>query len=111
MISEDNRPSAVPLPRSVRRVLEAMHANVGHRWRVAELASVAGVSSRTLQRQFMCFLGKSPQAVQHDIGLEQARHELLLGAPGEKVRDVALRCGFPHLWQKSASSGNFGTER
>lgn len=103
MISEDNGPSTVPLPRSVRRALEAMHANVGHRWRVAELASVAGVSSRTLQRQFMCFLGKSPQAVQHDIGLEQARHELLLGAPGEKVRDVALRCGFPHFGRFSAA--------
>jgi AraC-like DNA-binding protein/Tfp pilus assembly protein PilF len=86
-----------PLPRGIRRVLEAMHANVGRRWRISELASVAGVSSRTLQRQFMGFLDKSPQAVQHDIGLERARQALLQGAPGEKVRDVALRCGFPHF--------------
>jgi transcriptional regulator GlxA family with amidase domain len=52
--------SIAPLPRGVRRVLDAMHANVGRRWRISELASVAGVSSRTLQRQFSCFLGKSP---------------------------------------------------
>ncbi len=101
MISDD-RPVTAPLPRGVRRVLEAMHANVGHRWRISELASVAGVSSRTLQRQFTCFLGRSPQAVQHDIGLEQARHELLQGAPDAKVRDVALRCGFPHFGRFSA---------
>jgi len=91
-----------PLPRSVRRVLEAMHANVGHRRSVSELASVAGVSSRTLQRQFTSFLGKSPQAMQHEIGLEQARHALLQGALGEKVRSVALRCGFPHFGRFSA---------
>ncbi len=102
MISDDRR-LAAPLPRGVRRVLEAMHANVGHRWRISELASVAGVSSRTLQRQFMCFLGRSPQAVQHDIGLEQARHALLQSAPGEKIRDVALRCGFPHFGRFSAA--------
>jgi AraC-like DNA-binding protein/tetratricopeptide (TPR) repeat protein len=97
VISGEDQPSTAPLPRGVRRALEAMHANVGHRWRVSELASLSGVSSRTLQRQFTCFLGKSPQAVQHDIGIEQARHALLQGAPGEKVRDVALRCGFPHF--------------
>jgi AraC-like DNA-binding protein/tetratricopeptide (TPR) repeat protein len=84
-------------------VLEAIQANIGHRWRISELASIAGVSSRTLQRQFTCFLGKSPQAVQHDIGLELARHELLLGAPGEKVRDVALRCGFAHFGRFSGA--------
>jgi AraC-like DNA-binding protein/tetratricopeptide (TPR) repeat protein len=97
LISDGNRLSIAPLPRGVRRVLDAMHANVGRRWRISELASVAGVSSRTLQRQFSCFLGKSPQAMQREIGLEQARQALLQGAPGDKVRDVALRCGFPHF--------------
>jgi AraC-like DNA-binding protein/tetratricopeptide (TPR) repeat protein len=109
LISEENSPSTAPLPRGVRRALEAMHANVGRRWRIAELASIAGVSSRTLQRQFTCFVGKSPQAAQHDIGLEQARQELLLGAAGEKVKDVALRCGFPHFGRFSATyRGRYG---
>jgi len=102
VISGESRPSTAPLPRGVRRVLAAMNANVGHRWSIPELAAVAGVSARTLQRHFACFLGKSPQSVQHDIGLEQARHELLQGAPGVKVRDVALRCGFPHFGRFSA---------
>jgi AraC-like DNA-binding protein len=83
-------------PRAVRRALEAMQANVGHRWTIKELAAIAGTSGRTLQRQFLCFLGKTPHAMLRDIGFEQARRELLLGLPG-KIMDVAARSGFPHV--------------
>ena len=89
-------PTGSVQPRAVRRVLEAMHANVGHRWTIKELASIAGTSGRTLQRQFLSFLGKTPQTVLRDIGFEQARRELLLGLPG-KIMDVAARSGFPHV--------------
>jgi AraC-like DNA-binding protein/tetratricopeptide (TPR) repeat protein len=91
------------LPRSVRRALDAMHANVGHNWSVTELAAVAGVSGRTLQRQFLAFLGKAPRTALRDIGFERARRELLQGSPGAKVMEVALRCGFAH-------SGRFSVE-
>ena len=86
-----------PLPRGVRRALDAMRANIGHSWRLTELAAIAGVSGRTLQRQFLTFVGKTPRAVLREIGLECARRKLLQGAPGAKVMDVALRCGFPHF--------------
>jgi AraC-like DNA-binding protein/tetratricopeptide (TPR) repeat protein len=89
--------SCPSLPDGIRRSVETMRANVGHRWSVAQLAAVADVSPRTLQRQFSRFLGKSPQTVWQEIGLEQARYELLRGAGGGRVSDVALRCGFPHL--------------
>jgi AraC-like DNA-binding protein/tetratricopeptide (TPR) repeat protein len=85
------------LPRGVRRALEAMHASVGYNWRVTELAAVAGVSGRTLQRQFLAFLGKTPGTVLRDIGFKRARRELLQGCSGTKVMDVALRCGFAHF--------------
>ncbi len=94
--------SSPSLPDGVRRAVETMRANVGHRWSLARLAAVAQVSPRTLQRQFMRFLGKSPHAVWQEIGLEQARYELLRGAGGGRVSDVALRCGFPHLGRFSA---------
>jgi AraC-like DNA-binding protein len=94
--------SSPSLPDGIRRSVETMRANVGHRWSVAQLAAVADVSPRTLQRQFMRFLGKSPQVVWQEIGLEQARYELLRGAGGGRVSDVALRCGFPHLGRFSA---------
>ena len=85
-----------PLPRGVRRALDAMRGNAGHDWSVAELAGAAGLSSRTLQRQFSVFLGKSPRAALRDIRFENARRELLQGLPDARVMDVALRCGFPH---------------
>jgi AraC-like DNA-binding protein/tetratricopeptide (TPR) repeat protein len=84
-------------PRAVRRALNAMHANVGHRWTLKELAGIAGTSGRTLQRQFLAFLGKTPREALRDIGFERARRELLQGASGEKIMDVAARCGFPHF--------------
>src|SRR5258707_844453 len=104
MIADQNISSTASLlPRGVRRALDAMHANVGHSWRVVELADIAGVSGRTLQRQFLSFLGKTPRDVLRDIGFECARRELLQGAAGTRVMDVALRCGFPH-------SGRFSVE-
>lgn len=88
--------SSSPLPRSVRRALDAMRANVGRDWRLAELAKASGVSERTLQRQFQNFLGKSPVAVLRDIGFERARRDLLCAGPTTRITDVALACGFPH---------------
>src|SRR5215471_16026713 len=98
---EQNHSTPVLLPRPVRRALDAMHANIGHRWTIAELAAIAGTSARTLQRQFLSFLGKTPHAVRSDVGFERARRDLLLGAPREKVMDVAQRCGFSH-WGRFA---------
>jgi len=97
IISQGISAAASPLPRGVKRALDAMRANVGHNWRLAELAGIARVSARTLQRQFLTFLGKSPRAVLREIGLDCARRELLQGSPGVKIMDVALRCGFTHF--------------
>ncbi|MBV9564504.1 MAG: helix-turn-helix domain-containing protein [Bradyrhizobium sp.] len=92
-----------PLPRSVRRALDAMTADPGRRWRVSELASLADVSGRTLQRQFMSFLGKSPLVAQQEMALEQARQALLKAGPRATVADVAQRCGFMHFGRFSAA--------
>ncbi|MGE5202886.1 MAG: helix-turn-helix domain-containing protein [Acidobacteriota bacterium] len=85
------------LPRAVRRALEAVRADVARDWSVRELAAAAGVSGRTLQRQFRIFLGKAPHIALSDVRFECARRELLQGLPGTKVMDVALRCGLPHF--------------
>lgn len=91
-----NDSSTSLLPRGVRRALDAMRANVGHDWSLNELAETAGLSSRTLQRQFREFVGKAPRAALRDIRFEIARRELLQGVPDAKVMEVAQRCGFPH---------------
>jgi transcriptional regulator GlxA family with amidase domain len=85
------------LPRGVRRALDAMHAAVARDIGISELAAAAGLSGRALQRQFRTFLGKTPHEALSDIRFECARRQLLQGAPGMKVMDVALRCGFPHF--------------
>jgi AraC-like DNA-binding protein/tetratricopeptide (TPR) repeat protein len=95
-IQGDDFPQTPPLPRGVRRALEAMRANAGHDWTIADLAEAAGQSGRTLQRQFRAFLGKTPWAVLSDVRFEAARRELLRGLPETKVMDVALRHGFSH---------------
>jgi len=87
---------ASPLPRGVRRALDAMRANAGHNWSLADLADISGASSRTLQRQFRVFLGKTPRAALRDIRFECARRELLQGSPDRNVMDVAQDCGLPH---------------
>jgi AraC-like DNA-binding protein/tetratricopeptide (TPR) repeat protein len=97
MMALQNASGAAPLPRGVRRVLDAMRANAECDWSVAELAEIAGVSSRTLQRQFRVFLGKAPRAALRDIRFDCARRALLQGVPDAKVMDVALGAGFPHF--------------
>ncbi|WP_291865620.1 helix-turn-helix domain-containing protein [Bradyrhizobium sp.] len=96
MNARPDRDSSPPLPRGVRRALDAMRANVGRNWTVTELSAAAGLSSRTLQRQFREFLGKTPRAALRDFRFENARRELLQGIPETKVMDVAERCGLLH---------------
>jgi AraC-like DNA-binding protein/Tfp pilus assembly protein PilF len=98
----DQLPTRLLLPRSVRRAMDAMQSGAGRSWTVTELASVAGVSSRTLQRQFLAFLGKTPGAMLRDINFERARRELLRGSPGARVMDIALCSGFQHCGRFSA---------
>jgi AraC-like DNA-binding protein/tetratricopeptide (TPR) repeat protein len=92
-----NAPETSVLPRGVRRALDAMHTDLGRDIGLAELAVAAGLSGRTLQRQFRMFLGKTPHEALCDIRFEAARRKLLRGAPGLKIMDVAARCGFPHF--------------
>ncbi|NWG22899.1 MAG: helix-turn-helix domain-containing protein [Pseudorhodoplanes sp.] len=99
MVSErkDASTSAPVLPRGVRRALDAMQAAAGREIGLSELAKTAGMSGRALQRQFRNFLGKTPVEALQDIRYERARRQLLQGAPGLKVMDVAARCGLTHF--------------
>ena len=65
--------NATVLPRGVRRAIEAMRSMPAGDFNVSELALIAGVSARTLQRQFRVFLGKTPLAV---LRAERARSRL-----------------------------------
>lgn len=74
------------------RVLAQMEAAVEEPMTRRELASVAGVSLRQLERLFADRLGRTIDAVYLGIRIDQAR--LLLTQTGLSVTAVALACGF-----------------
>lgn len=82
---------------SVSRALRAMRAEPARAFSLNDLAVIAGISARSLQRQFQASLGQTPIEALRAIRLERARRDLLLAARGRTISDVALRCGFSHL--------------
>jgi len=85
------------LPLSVRRALSTMRAVPERAPDLAALAAMGSVSTRTLQRHFKVFLGKTPQAVLRDIRFERAHEDLLRASSTCTVTDIALRYAFAHL--------------
>jgi AraC-like DNA-binding protein len=96
---------ALPSPRAVRRAVELIESAPGTAFTVADLASVAGVSERSLHAAFRRQLGTSPMSYLRRRRLEHAHDELLNLDPaqGVKVIDVALRCGFTHAGRFAAA--------
>lgn len=88
------------LPRHVRKAQEFLDAHAHEPIRVEQLASVAGVSVRSLYAGFKEFSGVSPMQYLKGLRLERARAELLGGSAS--VATVALRWGFGHLGRFSA---------
>lgn len=79
----------------VTRAEEYILANLCNPVSRSELANLAGVSIRTLSREFVRRHGMGPMAFLKQRRLEAARKELLLAEQGEiTVSDVALRYGF-----------------
>lgn len=96
---------ALPSPRVVRRVLDLVDSAPQQAFTVADLASHAGVSERSLHSAFRRQLGTSPMSYVRRRRLEQA-HDALLHlnpAAGAKVTDVALHFGFTHTGRFAAA--------
>jgi AraC-like DNA-binding protein len=81
----------------VRAALELIDAHPERALTVADLAEAVGTSARGLQRGFAASIGMSPMAYVRLVRLDRVRAELLAGAPGASVSDVAMRWGFFHL--------------
>ena len=83
--------------------LKAWLASQAHRpVRIAELATRAGVSSRTVERAFLRS-GCTPLEYLHRVRLELSRRMLMQPSPGLTVAEAATSAGFTHL-------GRFATE-
>src|SRR5262249_35495185 len=73
-------------------------------WRLAHLAEVSGTSLRTLQKQFLRFVGRAPSAFLREKRFERVRRELLGGCQQLSVTEIATRSGFTHLGRAAAES-------
>jgi AraC-like DNA-binding protein len=86
-----------PVPAYVKRADRFLRDNLERQVRLEEMASVAGVSPRTLTLGFQRFRGIAPGRYFLDLRLAQARKRLMTAEPGRTVADIAFELGFQHL--------------
>ncbi|ROP27459.1 AraC family transcriptional regulator [Couchioplanes caeruleus] len=85
-------------PRTVKRTLDAMHAEPGRAFTATELAGIAGVGIRVLQESFRQHVGVPPLTYLRRLRLEGVHAELTRADRSEvSVSEVAYRWGFTHL--------------
>jgi AraC-like DNA-binding protein len=85
-------------PRTVKRTLDAMHAEPARQYTAQDLAAIAGVGVRVLQESFRQHVGMSPLTYLRRLRLDGVHAELSRSEPWQvSVSDVAYRWGFTHL--------------
>jgi AraC-like DNA-binding protein len=98
------RPSpATAAPGAIRRVVEAMRAQPGRPFTVAELAAIAGVSTRSLQESFRRYIGMPPMTYLRHLRLTRVHEHLGQADPAlHTVTGIAYRYGFTHMGRFAA---------
>lgn len=84
-------------PRHVRRAEDYIRDNLDSSISLEDVARAAGVTPRALQLGFRNFRNTSPMALLRAERLRRVHEELLTGARGATVTEVATRWGFAHL--------------
>jgi PAS domain S-box-containing protein len=74
------------------RAIEALRADVGAPWRVADLAQTAGISEKQFQRLARRSLGLSPQQLIQRIRVEEAVR--LMTTTHSSLGKISANCGF-----------------
>jgi AraC-like DNA-binding protein len=88
--------------RPFQRVVDALHSDLTHEWRLADLASLSGLSPFHFQRAFKSAHGISPHQWRMALRLAEAKRRL---ARGEPAADVAAAVGLAdqaHLTRRFA---------
>lgn len=96
-LEEFSRPAGGNDHRPIKRVEEYFRAHSDDGITIEDIAYVAGVSVRSLQRMFREQLETTPMKLLKEIRLEKARERLLFASGGRSVTDVAMSSGFGHL--------------
>ena len=90
-------PAAAPSPRSVRRVVDYIHAHADRPVTLEDLVAVSGVAGRTLFKHFQAFKGMGPMAYLRRIRMDRVHEALSAAGPDETVTEIALRWSFHEL--------------
>lgn len=91
-------------PRSVRRAEEYIAAHATDPLTLADIASVAEVSTRSLQMAFKAYRSTTPMQMLRDRRFELVRARLLASAPGTRVSEVVASVGV------GGTTGRFSVE-
>ena len=90
------------MPSGLARSLSWLRANLHEPIDLENLARIAEVPPRTLERHFRTFLNATPLAWVRRMRLTRARQALIDADATETVTDVALVCGFSQLGRFAA---------
>jgi AraC-like DNA-binding protein len=82
------------LPRTVKRVRDAIEADPARNWTLGDFSELSGVGARRLQQAFREAEGSSPMEYLRHVRLDRSHQDLLEG--NGSVRDIAVRWGFLH---------------
>jgi len=96
------QPATEPLPRHIRVAEDYMQANPDAPITVERLATLAGVSVRTLYAGFRKHRGVTPIAYLRSLRLERVRQALLDPSQPRSVTSLATRWGFLELGRFAA---------
>ena len=99
----DHPSPATAAPRAIRRVVEAMRAHPGQPFTVADLAAIAGVSTRSLQESFRRYVGMPPMTYLRHLRLARVHEQLRQADPAlHTVTEIAYSYGFTHMGRFAA---------
>ncbi|MGW0038784.1 AraC family transcriptional regulator [Gordonia sp. NPDC003376] len=90
-------------PRTVKRVIDAIHLDPARPWTVGELAEIGAVGARRLQQGFRECVGMSPMEYVLDVRLECIHNDLLTSGGAATVTDIATRWGVMHTGRFAAA--------
>ncbi|WP_246682757.1 helix-turn-helix transcriptional regulator [Methylobacterium sp. WL9] len=97
----ENKPLNESTPASSCRLnlaVDYIHANLSSELTLADIASIAGISVRSLQDKFRKEIGRTPIQFIIDQRLERAHHDLLSAAKATwSISDIARHWGFVHM--------------
>ncbi|WP_262028319.1 AraC family transcriptional regulator [Microvirga sp. Mcv34] len=97
------RPQSAAAPFYVKRAEAYIEAHYSEPLSLADIASYAGVSARSLQNGFQSFRGVTPMAFLRSVRLQHVNKALLAADPAvDTVTEIALACGFGHLGEFGA---------